>query len=173
MRDPQKAFRPQPHTPVGWVPRVTQVQFLFKVRASYTPSNGPWEVHETPSCRRIWRIPTTEKGKEPILDSIHVILKELHGNIFQAHLKAEAQRIPREEIQDKWFRRDEVITFSKGDTVPNQTPHLDILIIWIIATNTEIRRVYVDIGAPVSVMYLSCFKKRRIDSLELRPYVPL
>lgn len=111
--------------------------------------------------------------EEPILDKIHVIIGRQPERVSQTYLKAEAHCIPPEEPRDKRLKRGEVITFFEADVVPNQVPHSDALVIRIIVVSTEIRRVYVDTNAAISIMYLSYFKKLGIDSSSLRPYALL
>lgn len=43
----------------------------------------------------------------------------------------------------------------------------------MIIANKEVRRVYVDNGAIVSVIYLSCFEQLGVDLSHLRPCAPL
>lgn len=60
--------------------------------------------------------------EEPISNIIHVIIGGLPEGISHAYLKNKARRIPPEETRNKRLKRDEVITFSKADIVPNQMP---------------------------------------------------
>lgn len=91
----------------------------------------------------------------------------------QAFWKVEAHRIPPEELRDKHLKGDEVIVFSEADVTPNQTSHTDTLVIKIIVATIEIRRVYVDTRATVSVLYLSYFQTMGMDLSSLKPYAPL
>lgn len=73
-----------------------------------------------------------------------------------------------EDPCNKRLKRDEIITFSEANVVPNHTSHSDTLIITIIVASTKLRRVYMDTNVTVSIIYLSCFEKMAIDPSNLR-----
>lgn len=74
-------------------------------------------------------------------------------------MKAKAQRVPSHEPIQKKFRKDGVITFSESDAVPPIMPKLDALVISMIVANHEVKRVYVDNGVAVSILFLNYFLK--------------
>lgn len=59
---------------------------------------------------------------ELVSNIIHVILGWLPKIVSQAYLKVEVW-CSLEEPQHKWFWRDEIITFSEANTMPNRMPH--------------------------------------------------
>lgn len=71
------------------------------------------------------------------------------------------------------FKRDEVTTFSKLNVIPSIMPHCGTLVIKVVVVNHEVWRVYVDKGAVVSILYLDCFEKLRVDKSYIRPCSPL
>lgn len=73
--------------------------------------------------------------EELISKTIHIITGGVPESVSQAFWKAKARWISFEEPRNKRLQKDEVITFSEADVVPNQTPHADVLGIKIIITS--------------------------------------
>lgn len=53
-------------------------------------------------------------------NAIYVILRKPSEGVSQVYLKADVQRIPAKEPPYKQFQKDQVITLSKVDIVPNK-----------------------------------------------------
>lgn len=51
----------------------------------------------------------------------------------------------------------------------HQIPQSNALVIRIIIVDREVRRVYVDNRAAISVMFMDCFRKLRSDKEQLHP----
>lgn len=85
--------------------------------------------------------PNTSQTTQPfnqVIGVIHLIFGGLPQGISQASLKIKARRPPPEEPIHKQFKRDEVITFSELDTVPDIMSHSDALVIKMILGNKEV-----------------------------------
>lgn len=106
--------------------------------------------------------------EEPISKVVNIIIDGSPERTSQTFWKVEARRIPLEEPCNKRLNRDEIINFYEANVAPNQTSHFDVLVITIIITSIEIRRVYMDTGATVNVRYLSYFKKMAMEPSNLR-----
>lgn len=52
-----------------------------------------------------------------------------------------------------------MITFSKLDVVPPVMPQSNAFVISIIVANHEFKRVYMDNGATVNILFIKCFQK--------------
>lgn len=136
------------------------------MRHRYNPPKVAGEVRQIEATND----PSPE---EPISEIVHVIIGGVPKNVSQAFWKAKARRIPPFEPREKRLGRDEIITFSEADAIPNQIPHTDAFIIRVIITSIAVRRVFVDTGASVSIMYLDFFRKMRLDHASLKPSAPL
>lgn len=90
---------------------------------------------------------------------VYAIFEGYPDGMSQAAIKAGARRIPPQEPIQKCFRPTETITFSEEDVVPTVTPHTDALVVKAIIANKEVRRVHIDQGSAVDVMYFDCFSK--------------
>lgn len=76
---------------------------------------------------------------------------------------------PRHQECQMGFWKDEVIIFFKFDAIPIVLPHLDAIVIKMIVTNQEVRKVYVDNGIAFNILCLDCFKKLGIKKDKLLP----
>jgi hypothetical protein len=103
-------------------------------------------------------------GAARVINVIHGMV----GEVSNSQLKAKARQVPPEEPRNKRLRPDETITFSDADAVPNQTPHSDPMIIAATIGNTLIKRVFVDDGSGVEVMFVDCFDKLDIGRENLQ-----
>lgn len=89
----------------------------------------------------------------------------------QAAIKAEARRVPPQEPIQKRLKPTETITLSEEDAVPTVTPHTDALVVKALIANKEVRRVHIDQGSAVDVMYLDCFNKLGLDMSSVTPTI--
>lgn len=62
-----------------------------------------------------------------------------------------------------------MVTFFEFDVVPAIMLKHDALVIQVVVTNREVRRVYMDNRAAVSILYWECFETLDIDKNQLRP----
>lgn len=72
-------------------------------------------------------------------------------------------KTPLQEPTHKRFRRDDVITFSESNVVFDIMPYLDILVVEMVLGNKEVRRVYMNNGAAVRIIYKGYFEKLVMD----------
>lgn len=100
---------------------------------------------------------------------VYAIFEGYPDGMSQAAIKAGARRIPPQEPIQKCFRPTETITFSEEDVVPTVTPHTDALVVKAIIANKEVRRVHIDQGSAVDVMYFDCFSKLGLDVASINP----
>lgn len=61
-----------------------------------------------------------------------------------------------------------MITFSESDAMPPVMPQSDALVISIIVANHEVKRVYVDNEALVSIFFMECFLKLGLKKEDLK-----
>lgn len=69
----------------------------------------------------------------------------------------------------KRFKADETITFSDEDPVPSQLPHSDPMVVSAEIQGFQVKRVFVDSGSSVEIMFTSCFDQLGIRRQNLRP----
>ncbi|GFS40881.1 hypothetical protein Acr_00g0071010 [Actinidia rufa] len=61
------------------------------------------------------------------------------------------------------------ITFTKADWERVQHPHSDPLVIQLRMNNYDVRRILVDMGSSVEVIYYGLFKQLKLTQLDLKP----
>lgn len=83
-------------------------------------------------------------------------------------LKAKTREVPPQELVQKSFRRDEIITISEFDMVPPIMPQSDVVVMSLIVANHEVRRVYANNGAVVSILFWDCFQRLGIKKENLK-----
>ncbi|CAI9089844.1 OLC1v1024491C1 [Oldenlandia corymbosa var. corymbosa] len=83
--------------------------------------------------------------------------------------KVAARPPPPGESDHNLFKPSETITFSADYAVTGPPSSVDALVISAIIHKKEVRRVYVDPGSGVNVIYQDCFQKLGIDKSQLRP----
>lgn len=114
-----------------------------------------------------------ENHQENDAGTINAIFGGVPLEISKAALKAEARRVPLQEPVQERFRKDEVITFSEADAVTPIMPQSDALVVSVIMANHEVKRVYVDNGATVNILFMDCFQKLDVKIEDLKPYSSL
>ena len=77
--------------------------------------------------------------------------------------------MPAGEEQGKRFKPSEVITFSEEDAIPPQVPHSDPMVVTAEIEGFVVKRVFVDDGSSVEIMFASCFDQLGIGRQNLRP----
>jgi hypothetical protein len=65
---------------------------------------------------------------------------------------------------------DQIISFSEEDTRGTHQPHDDTLVITMNIADFTIRRVMIDNGSSVDILYLPAYQQMKLDKEKLRPW---
>lgn len=79
------------------------------------------------------------------------------GEKTKSSLKTDARAPQTNEPVNKRFKKDEAISFSDENPVPPVVPHHDAIIMQAVVANKLVRRIYIDSGAPVIIIFKGCF----------------
>ncbi|XP_031097005.1 uncharacterized protein LOC116001256 [Ipomoea triloba] len=139
------------------------------------------------SQRRVWKKyfkksdkEKKDKGPEPDHDPpaarskqiIHVIFGGPEGGDDPDQRRAWSRDLPVCSIstdQPEKRMKDEPITFTDRDLPLGGNQSTEALVVTIDICGAEVRRVMVDTGSSVNVLYLEAFRKLKLESSALRP----
>ena len=91
--------------------------------------------------------------------------KTYYRKINSVHMKHPSLKYRRLESDD--------ITFSERDANEIKQPHDDLLVIVLEIEGFNTKRVLVDNGSSVDIMYMTAYQQLRLDSKRLRPFKSL
>ncbi|XP_027156134.1 uncharacterized protein LOC113756791 [Coffea eugenioides] len=89
---------------------------------------------------------------------------------------ARKNRRPSPEGDDflKRLRMDEEITFGPGDAVPQASGNHEAIVIDVVVNNYRVKKVYVDQGSAVDILFYRVFKELGLEDGQLTPvWTPL
>ena len=118
--------------------------------------------------------PALTQHQQP-LGEIHVISEGFAGggvsrSVRKAHLHSIRTREMLEiQAVSKLPRLDTTITFSDSDMEGCQHPHDDPLVVKAVVANKTVRRVLVDNGSSIDIIFASAFDKMGIGREKLEP----
>ncbi|GFZ16802.1 hypothetical protein Acr_26g0000720 [Actinidia rufa] len=115
-----------------------------------------------------------EEDKNLLLGIIHMIKGPKHldlENRIQEEIRMIRQmhKVLSVQLLAKKPRQPESITFTKADLKKVQHPHSDHLVIQLRVNNYNIKRILMDIGSSIEVMYYDLFKYLKFLESTLKP----
>uniref|UniRef100_A0A2N9HJY0 RNA-directed DNA polymerase n=1 Tax=Fagus sylvatica TaxID=28930 RepID=A0A2N9HJY0_FAGSY len=127
-----------------------------------------------PQGPRQQRPPVEVLPRPPPLGEIHVITGGVAaGGTSRSSRKAYARQIHNVLVTQKMDKKprleDLPITFAEEDARKVFHPHDDALVVTLEIAGYSTRRVLIDNGSSVDIIYLTAFQQMRIDKDQLRP----
>ncbi|XP_028064773.1 uncharacterized protein LOC114267890 [Camellia sinensis] len=114
-----------------------------------------------------------DAAPQGVINVIHGIIEparvcELRGMIKNAEHMREVLSVQPAVKKGKTEEKD-VLTFSSNDMERIQVPHNDTLVVTLCVKDFDIKRILVDQGSSVEIMYYDAFKQMKLEDKDLAP----
>ncbi|XP_028076046.1 uncharacterized protein LOC114278232 [Camellia sinensis] len=114
---------------------------------------------------------TLEVAPQGVINVIHSIIEparvcELRGMIKKAEHMRETLFVQPAVKKGKSEEKD-ILTFSSKDLERIQMPHNDALVVTFRVKDFDIKRILIDQGSSVKIMYYDAFKQMKLDDKDL------
>ncbi|XP_071909730.1 uncharacterized protein [Coffea arabica] len=138
----------------------------------YRGDRGESQRRDRPERRDERRGPSPDQNTQNLAGVINTIVGGPTGG--DSHT-ARKNRRPSPEGDDslKRMRMDEEITFEPRDAVPLASGNHEAIVIDIITNNYRVKKVYVDQGSAVDIMFYRVFKELGLEDGQLTVRTPL
>ncbi|XP_028092236.1 uncharacterized protein LOC114292474 [Camellia sinensis] len=116
---------------------------------------------------------TLEAAPQGVINVIYGIVEparvcELRGMIKKAEHMREVLSVQPAVMKGKTEEKD-ILTFSSRDLERIQMPHNDALMVTLRVKDFDIKRILIDQGSSVEIMYYDAFKRMKLEDKDLAP----
>ncbi|XP_028117257.1 uncharacterized protein LOC114314927 [Camellia sinensis] len=116
---------------------------------------------------------TLDAAPQGVINVIHGIIEptrvcELGGMIKKAEHMREVLSVQLAMKKGK-TKEKYILTFSSKDSERVQVPHNDALVVTLRVKNFDVKRILIDQGSSVEIMYYDAFKQMKLEDKDLAP----